>query len=213
MNKKQSEELANLYNTYNETIKPLIALIEARFEKFPLPIFNEIRAFNDHVAQCYRKGIGTDYIQGELNRAERHIKRIVFDCFKYLNVSLNDFVVKFEKQTKKIDLTTINNGDFFVKYKKLRASAIQAVRDAKKVESKDNQTAFEKYEEAFNIYCDLEELINSNFTNIIWARAKFNLGMIGKIILWLLAAILSGVISSIVGINYTNLLKFLGSIF
>ena len=34
-----------LYNTYNEVIKPLIVEIEVRYEEFPIPVFNEIRAF------------------------------------------------------------------------------------------------------------------------------------------------------------------------
>lgn len=54
-------KLKNLYQTYNTVIKPLIADIEARYEEFPISIFNEIRAFNDHVARCYRIGIDANW--------------------------------------------------------------------------------------------------------------------------------------------------------
>jgi hypothetical protein len=213
LNKEHIEELYCLYNTYNGTIKPLIALIEARYERFPQPIPNEIRAFNDHIAQCYRKEVSDEYITEELNRANRHIKRIIFDCFKFLNVSLNDFVVQFENQTKKVDLTTINNGEFIIKYRKLRAASTSAVRDAKRLEPRDNQQAFKKYEEAFNLYMDLEDFINENVTSIQWARAKFTTQRFAKIVLWVLSAVISGIISSLIGINYNNVKELLASIF
>lgn len=47
------ELMLPLYKTYNDVIKPLIATIEAKTEKFPTPLFNELRAYNDHIAQCY----------------------------------------------------------------------------------------------------------------------------------------------------------------
>lgn len=55
MTGSEQQTLAALYKRYNVVIKPLIAEIEARSEKMPLPLFNEIRAFNDHVAHCYVK--------------------------------------------------------------------------------------------------------------------------------------------------------------
>lgn len=55
-----------LYNTYNYTLKPLLATVEARFEKFPLPVINEIRAFNDHIAQCYREDVDDEYRDNQI---------------------------------------------------------------------------------------------------------------------------------------------------
>lgn len=53
MTPEVEQKLKELYKIYNETIKLLIADIEARTQKFPIEIFNEIRSFNDHVARCY----------------------------------------------------------------------------------------------------------------------------------------------------------------
>ncbi|MBD5465300.1 MAG: hypothetical protein HDR22_05705 [Lachnospiraceae bacterium] len=44
--------LEKLYQQYNVPVKPLLAEIEAVYEKFPLALYNEIRAMNDHVARA-----------------------------------------------------------------------------------------------------------------------------------------------------------------
>ena len=77
------EKIRVLYSDYNTVIKPLIAEIEARIEQFPLPLFNEIRALHDHIARCYLDEIKEEQITQEIIKAERHIVRIILDCYKY----------------------------------------------------------------------------------------------------------------------------------
>lgn len=196
------KSLKPLYKSYNEAIKPLVADIEARSQQFPLPLFNEIRAFNDHVAQCYWDDVSQDDVKKEIGKAKRHIVRIVLDCYKYLNLILNDRVVKFEKQTRRIDLTVINNGNFYNQYKKLRELGVAKVREAKQIESRNNQKSISEFEKAYNIYTELDTLISDNLVNINWARAKFSLKRILKIILWIVAAILSGLISLLISCDW-----------
>lgn len=190
--------LQGLYNTYNGVIKPLIADIESRYQKFPLPIFNEIRAFNDHVAQCYRDEADDEIIKKEIYKAERHIVRIVLDCYKYLLVILHDKVKKFEKQTRNIDLTLIDNGEFYPKYKELYTKAVKQVRYSKVHESKNNGEAITEFEKAYNLYTTLEDLIDTKVNDVRWARIKFFSNRLFKIILWIIAAILSGIVSWII---------------
>lgn len=45
--------LEKVYLKYKDPIKPLLAEIEAVYEKFSLPLYNEIRAMNDHVARAF----------------------------------------------------------------------------------------------------------------------------------------------------------------
>lgn len=59
MKSEYQDQLASFYKIYNETIKPLMAEIEVRYASFPTPIFNEIRAFNDHIARCYVEGVSS----------------------------------------------------------------------------------------------------------------------------------------------------------
>ena len=120
MNPDFFDKLTPLYQTYNGVIKPLIAEIEVRFERFPTSIFNEIRAFNDHVSRCYMKPDDTIWINKQISKAKGHIERIVLDCYKYLNVSLYDSVIKkFDRKYKGVDLSTINNGDFQIQHRNL----------------------------------------------------------------------------------------------
>lgn len=199
-----------LYNTYNQVIKPLIAEIEARSQNFPLPIFNEIRAFNDHIAQCYLDDVAEEQIDKEIHKAERHIVRIVLDCYKYLIVFLDERIVRFEKQTRHIDLTLIDNGEFYPKYRRLRKECVQKVRNAKRKESQDNGSSIELFEEAYNLYTDLEDLIEEKAQDVNWARKKFKIRKLLKIFLWLTAAILSGFISlSISCARFSEIIKSL----
>ena len=126
-----SKQIIALYDDYNTIIKPLIAEVEARTEQFPLPLFNEIRALHDHIARCYFKDITSEQRNAEIHKAERHVLRIILDCYKCLNLSIHDSVLLFEKQTRHVDLTVLQNGTFYPKYKSLRSDAVRAVRKAK----------------------------------------------------------------------------------
>ncbi|HKK43755.1 MAG TPA: hypothetical protein VJ963_15165 [Bacteroidales bacterium] len=203
--------LKPLYKTYNEVIKPLIADIEARGQQFPLPLFNEIRAFNDHVAQCYWEDSTDVTISAEIHKAERHIVRIVLDCYKYLVLFLNDKIEVFEKQTRKIDLTVINNGIFYIQYRKLKKEAVEMVRESKRIESKNNGGSIKKFELAYNLYTELEDLIDAHNVEFKWARVKFTFRKALKIGLWLFAAIISGLISLFISCPWLK--DFLNSAF
>lgn len=184
-----------LYQDYNTIIKPLIAEVEARTEQFPLPLFNEIRALHDHIARCYSDMISAEQIDTEIHKAERHVVRIMLDCYKCLNLSLHDEVLLFEKQTKHIDLTVLQNGTFFPKYKSLRTDAIQAVRKAKALESQNTNAALDAYQHSYNIYCELESMIDVVTPDLHWAHIRFSVRRLLQVTLWILSAIASGVIS------------------
>lgn len=184
-----------LYQDYNTVIKPLIAEVEARTEQFPLPLFNEIRALHDHIARCYSDAITPAQISSEIHKAKRHVVRIMLDCYKCLNLSLHDEVLLFEKQTKHIDLTVLQNGTFYPKYKTLRMNAVQAVRKAKSLESLDTNAALDAYQNSYNVYCELEGMIDSITPDLHWAHIRFSVRRLLQVTLWILSAIVSGIIS------------------
>lgn len=186
-----------LYKEYNMVIKPLIAELEARTEQFPLPLFNEIRALHDHIARCYSERISSNQVDSEIHKAERHVTRIMLDCYKCLNLSLHDEVLLFERQTKNVDLTVLQNGTFYPKYKTLRTKATKMVRKAKSLESLDTQSALDTYQNSYNLYCDLENVIEEVVPDLHWARIRFSVRKSMQVLLWMLSAIASGVISII----------------
>lgn len=185
------------YKEYNMVIKPLIAELEARTEQFPLPLFNEIRALHDHIARCYSERISSNQVDSEIHKAERHVTRIMLDCYKCLNLSLHDEVLLFERQTKNVDLTVLQNGTFYPKYKTLRTKATKMVRKAKSLESLDTQSALDTYQNSYNLYCDLENVIEEVVPDLHWARIRFSVRKSMQVLLWILSAIASGVISII----------------
>ena len=108
---------------------------------------------------------------------------------------MHDTVLLFERQTKHIDLTVLQNGVFYPKYKSLRTKAIQTVRKAKSLEAMDSNAALDSYQEAFNVYCDLENIIDEVTPDLHWARVRFSVRRVMQVVLWILSAVASGVIS------------------
>lgn len=195
LSQEYQEKVEVLYESYNTVIRPLISEIEAREEKFPAPLFNEIRAFNDHVARCHLQKVSKEKIEEELQKAESHITRITLDCFKYLDVFLHEKIRSFEKKSRNIDLTVLDNGQFFPAFCKLKKDAVISVRQAKKMESFDILKSLKLYQTAYNHYCDLENEIDEKTAEINWLKVRFSVYRFFKLILWILAAILSGMIS------------------
>ena len=189
------KKIAALYTNYNEVIRPLISEIEARQEVFPAPLFNEIRAFNDHIARCHMLDKSGDKITEEIKKAEGHIIRITLDCFKYLDVFLFEKVKRFEHTTRNIDISVLDNGAFYPLFCNLQKEAIRHVRDAKKAEASDIEISLNFYQLAYNTYCKLEELIDDKTGEIRWAKVRFTTKKAINILLWTLAAILSGMVS------------------
>lgn len=189
-------EIAECYRQYCGVIKPLIAQIEAQTERFPLPLFNEIRAFNDHIARCYYDNPSDEKIKEQVNRAKRHITRITLDCFKSLNVIAYSQIEEFERQTRNIDLTVLDNGLFYPEYSRRKVEAAKIVRNAKIQESLNTYYALTKYQEAFNIYSKIVESINEISEKVKWAKVRFRIVRIVKIAGWILSVIISAVISA-----------------
>jgi hypothetical protein len=191
------KELLPLYKTYNEAIKPLIADIEIHYEKFPLPIFNEIRAFNDHISRCYREPLDENIIREQITKAKGHIERILLDCYKFLNVFYYDkTIARFERSTKYIEITSIDSGEFYPKYKNIRNEIATNIKNAKDKERFNKVQAILLYESAYNQYDDLDKLLENNRDKINWAIVKFTSKKVLSFLGWLGAAIVSGIISS-----------------
>ena len=176
VNLEQAAQLGKLYRQYLAVVKPLLAKIEATYEKFPIQVHNEIRSFNDHIARCYKEGSNDEYIEEQIKKARGHLHRIILDCYKLLNVAFKRSDETFEKQTKNIDLSLVSNGDFLKKYIELRQKAIDAVKDARRHETADieeGEVSFLRYEKACNAYTDLENYVKGEMFYIDWIKRKY----------------------------------------
>ena len=84
---------------------------------------------------------------------------------------------------------------FYPRYKSLRTNAIQAVRKAKNLESIDIDSALNAYQESYNIYTALESIIDKIVPDIHWARVRFSIRRSLQVLLWILSAVASGIVS------------------
>lgn len=76
---------------YCENILPLLLELKLRRgDDHLLGINNEIRALNDHIARCYSESenITSQQRMEQLSKAEGHVRRLILDCFKQLNMDL-----------------------------------------------------------------------------------------------------------------------------
>jgi len=211
--KHHNELLALYHGCYNETLKPLLATVESNYEHHPAPILNEIRSFNNHIARCYLPSVDDQFIKDNLWKARGHLIRAILDCFKYLNVYYHDGVKKFERDCRRVDLTTISNGEFYVSYRQLKKSAKSNVRKAKKKETTDPEKALELYEDAYNKYVELDEFIHENLVSIDWAIIKFTAKRLLNIVIWLLTATLAGVILALLSVYGRDIIQFFRYLF
>ena len=210
------QQLKPFYDAYNGIIKPLIAEIEVRYEQFPTQIYNEIRAFNDHVARCYGNFSDDECVKEQLKKAKGHIDRAILDCYKFLNVHFHDdLIIKFDKKTKRIDLTAISDGTFYTEYKNCRQYVIENLKKAKLLESKEDKSkSMELYELVHNKYFELEKLIDINNTNINWARAKFFFkNRLLTFLIWAGTIIVSTLVGAIIQSNFNAITDFFKHLF
>lgn len=190
------EGLAALKTKYNEEVKPLVAQVEAVYEKTPEQLLNEVRAFADHEARCFVADVTSEDIEKEINRAEGHLTRIILDCFKYLNVYQHkEYVERFGRLHFFVDLNPVDSGNFIVKYHELVKDSKKSVKDAKACESYDKDKSLNLYQEAYNSYSDLEELVESHRRQIAWATAK---SLLGTLVSFLIGAVTTVIIGLIV---------------
>lgn len=197
MTQQDRDLIEECYVRYCAVIKPLIANIESLSEKIPLPLFNEIRAFNDHIARCYYLNPDETFIKEQIAKAQRHIERITLDCFKCLNVILYQSIELFERQTKNVDLTVIDNGEFFPQYSRMKIDAATLVKSAKLAEAANSDNALDYYQESYNVYARLVEKIDAVSEKVKWAKVRFISKKIVTIVAWTVSVIISAILSAV----------------
>lgn len=190
-----SSQFGQLYNRYNNDVKLLIGAVEAKTESFPIQIWNEIRAFNDHIARCYLPEATDAFIAAQIKSADGHLLRIILDCYKVLNIAMHRKYVSWFKITHFfVRLESVNDGRFLVEYERLVYVAGNYKKEAKVIESKNKDLALEKFDLAYQTYNELEIHIQKNQHGL--ARASSNLlkQMVKSIVIFLAGGFALGLI-------------------
>lgn len=159
---------------YCENILPLLLELKLRRgDDHLLGINNEIRALNDHIARCYSESenITSQQRMEQLSKAEGHVRRLILDCFKQLNMDLFSKIESIEKKYySNLWLYWGENGEFWEQYTSFRSKAQENVLQAKKKEAFDQDEALAKYEIAFQCYREKENMLLQKKKELCWSR-------------------------------------------
>ena len=172
-----NEMYEDLIMSYLE-IKPLLFdLFVRNGGQYIDAVLNEMRALNDHIARCYADGMSIDEVYKELNKAEGHLKRLIYDCFKQLNIIFFDYMNEYEANRFGKHWLRVKDGLFWNDYTSLRYEIVKNIEDAKLYESFDADKAWNSYQNAYvlqgKVYGLLErygdELCLSS-TRVFWMK-------------------------------------------
>lgn len=188
--------LKKLYEQYNNPVKPLLAEIEAEYEKFPLALYNEIRALNDHVARAFT-ATDDEKATKQIEKAYNHINRITRDCYKYLNLYYKQESERFDKNLSSIDPQSTEDCTRVAEYDKLSNKASKLVEYAKLREhiASDEET-YENFQNAYNAYKDLHQFILDNQRDVLLIKRKKKHKKFGSLIFSILTFILGCVLTN-----------------
>lgn len=164
--------LEKLYQQYNNPVKPLLAEIEAVYEKFPLALYNEIRAMNDHVARSFT-AVDDAKAKKQIEKAANHINRITRDCYKYLNLYYKREAEKFDRNICSIEPRTTDDYKRMAEYGSLSDKATNLVEVAKHNEHlvSDEET-YQNFQNAYKAYRELHDFIVDNRRDVLSMNRK-----------------------------------------
>ncbi len=181
MNLLQQKEIVEIFSQYQNVIRPMVVSLEVDDVEYPIEIFNEIRAIMNHLAACTYWDVSNDpdaeaKTDKDLNNARSHLKRAIYDCYKYSCVSADDYYKKFLYRLRYIDLSVIDNGEFSVKLSAYYSEALEALRDAKLAEhditKRNSNEPFELFQIAYQKYHAVREFIHNSKSKVEKARRK-----------------------------------------
>ena len=164
-----TERENKIYIQYQEVIAPLIAVLEVRDGNYPIEIFNEIRAIFTHLSRFKIQSSEQDLIS-----AERHVKRAILDCYKYMCVSIKEQMVRFREEYRNVDLGIADNGMFLVTLNRLQKEADESFVSAKKKElvgEISEEELFGLFETAYIKQKDLEDYLENSEEAILFATS------------------------------------------
>lgn len=200
MNQTQMETIKGITLNYLNNFKPLLEVLKVRMKgKYPQNCLNEIRAINDHIARCYRTNISEEDITKEIGKAEGHLQRLAYDCYKQLilyQAADIKFTVKWFYSSR---WPCIGNGELWKTYMDNYNRARVSEKKAKRCESIDPDEALSFYDITYNNYQAILEIFKkykwqiygSAFIGIIERITKGVYFLIITFILSIIAAILA----------------------
>lgn len=163
-----------LFGKYNEQLKPLVAQIEGRYEKFETPLLENLMAFWECIVQLHQAGHEQDVTL--LQRADEKLNESISQSYVYMVGAYQDEVKSFEKHTSKRMRLLFEKGGFIGDYNKLKKTASDNVECTKKTRRRkwylkhgepDFLRSYQWNEAAYNAYRELSEKISGQNTTTL----------------------------------------------
>ncbi len=169
----RNARVVEIYDAYINTISPFILQLESLDGEFPIEILNEIRAIFTHISRCSLAKTAEVY-EDNIVKAERHVKRAILDCHKYMCVAYDEHYKQFDRLYKSIDLSIVDNGDFLIDLCQKRKVAVRLLQDAKRLElaGEKDSAVYESYADTYNAYSDVYNLIENSYGKLERAKRR-----------------------------------------
>ena len=178
-------------------IKPILFDLYVRNgNRYIDAVLNEMRALNDHIARCYTDGMSVEGVQRELSKAEGHLKRLIYDCFKQLNILFFDYINSYEADYFGKHWLRINDGTFWYDYVSLRYDVVKNVEEAKLFESLDADKAFGSYQNAYVLQGKVYDLLEKHDGELRLSRPRVFWMKMNSLKGWILSTLVLAVIPS-----------------
>lgn len=160
--------IKDVYQFYNEFVKPIYSEIEARRNEIPVELLFETYAAFDHLKRFY---LDDEDESKSAEKALSHLKRGVLDAFKlklkYFNTDLEKFL------NSKVDFQLIDNGQFITSLHKDKQEIITTATKARLTEGKNSkEEAFDDWYNVSNYIDKFEEKYFGHAHKVDWAKAK-----------------------------------------
>lgn len=185
------------YTFYSKEVVPYIDLVEVYFGAIPDGLLNEIRKFTGHIASAAIEKSDKSAVRIEnVNAAHSHLRRILLDCYKLMCIHQQDYIKEFRRKYRYYNTNDVDDGRFDVELHKKSRAADVAFKNAKdadntgkndktgKTYSIDSDVSFddsfvdelddvyEKYCEAYNVFCQTVEYIDDHFEGVVRVAKK-----------------------------------------
>ena len=160
--------LSNLYERYNNILKPLISEIEGRLETFALPLLHSLSSMLDAVALA--ESSQDEERKAGLEMANEALDLSISLSYQYLIYALKEEIEKFEERVPKDVIEKLGGGIFIGPYKSLRKKSISLIEKCK---HEDNDLkCLPLYKEAYENMSKLERMISEHNTEALIAKKE-----------------------------------------
>ena len=166
--------------------------------EYPDAILNEIRAIIDHIARFYDEGRDENQRYDELTKADGHLKRMIYDAYKQLNIFFFDYMEKFEEDYFGKHWFRVKNGNVWLQYSKQREEVVELVKQAKIYESISTESAMYWYQQAYTTQRYVYNLIEDNKRNLVLSKWEKRLIAINSQKGWLMTTACLAIIPALV---------------